>query len=62
MMHHPEEHFPPHVKTVLMSQSDFQLPAVNPKTLDQTKIYDFTYVTNSPHPLRFSKGVGAPHQ
>merc|ERR1712113_358131 len=48
MMHQPEKHFPPHVKTILMSQSDFQLPDVAPKTLDGRKKYDFTYAATWP--------------
>ena len=48
MMHHPADHFPPHVKTILMSQSDFQLPPVNVNTLDVEKEYDFTYAATWP--------------
>ena len=53
MLHHPEQHFPPHVKTLLMSQSDFQLP--DPGTRDLPQIgsdreykYDFTYAATWP--------------
>jgi len=43
MMHHPENFFPPEVKTILMSQSDFQLPAGEPRDYSAPKKYDFTY-------------------
>ena len=48
MMHHPEQHFPPHVKTILMSQSDFDLPNPKVATLDAPKKYDFTYAATWP--------------
>eukprot|EP00040_Diaphanoeca_grandis_P026232 m.146754 g.146754 ORF g.146754 m.146754 type:complete len:538 (+) comp30496_c0_seq2:140-1753(+) len=48
MMHHPEKHFPPHVKTILMSQSDFQLPKVPESSLHMPKKYDFTYSATWP--------------
>lgn len=46
MMRHPEHHFPPEVKTILMSQSDFMLD--EPMRYGQShanveKIYDFVY-------------------
>jgi len=46
MMHKPEEHFPPTTKTILMSQSDFNL--YGPETYymqhkNEEKIYDFVY-------------------
>lgn len=43
MMREPEKHFPPHVKTILMSQSDFSLPRVPPRDYSVPKKYDFTY-------------------
>jgi len=43
MMREPEKHFPPHVKTLLMSQSDFSLPHVPPRDYSVPKKYDFTY-------------------
>jgi hypothetical protein len=45
MMHHPEEYFDPSVKTILLSQSDFNLdgPLKFGKTHDTTKKYDFTF-------------------
>lgn len=48
MMHQPEKHFPPHVKTMLMSQSDFQLPDVPLEDLSAKKDYDFTYAATWP--------------
>jgi hypothetical protein len=53
MLHEPEKHFPPHVKTVLMSQSDFQLPDPGPRDLPQIGSereykYDFTYAATWP--------------
>lgn len=48
MMHQPEKYFAAHVKTLLMSQSDFQLPAVSPATLHVPKKYDFTYAATWP--------------
>ena len=45
-MHKPEEHFPPTVKTMLMSQSDFMLdePEIFGKEhANVEKIYDFVY-------------------
>jgi len=49
MMRQPEKHFPPHVKTLLMSQSDFQLPDVLPEDLlHVSKKYDFTYAATWP--------------
>ncbi|KAL7481203.1 hypothetical protein ACHAW6_006880 [Cyclotella cf. meneghiniana] len=46
MMRHPEHHFPPEVKTILMSQSDFMLD--EPMRYGQShanaeKVYDFVY-------------------
>lgn len=43
MMREPEKHFPPHVKTLLMSQSDFSLPDAPPRDYSVPKKYDFTY-------------------
>lgn len=43
MMREPEKCFPPTVKTLLMSQSDFQLPATQPRDYSVPKKYDFTY-------------------
>lgn len=43
MMHDPEKHFPPHVKTILMSESDFSLPAAPARDYSLPKKYDFTY-------------------
>lgn len=43
MMREPEKAFPPHVKTILMSQSDFSLPNVPPRDYSVPKKYDFTY-------------------
>ncbi|KAL7534246.1 hypothetical protein ACHAXR_006485, partial [Thalassiosira sp. AJA248-18] len=46
MMHNPEEHFPPNVKTILMSQSDFSLDEAmkfGQKHASNEKIYDFVY-------------------
>lgn len=43
MMHNPEKHFPPHVKTLLMSQSDFNLPQAPARDYSVPKKYDFTY-------------------
>uniref|UniRef100_A0A7S4RY77 Uncharacterized protein n=1 Tax=Alexandrium monilatum TaxID=311494 RepID=A0A7S4RY77_9DINO len=43
MMREPEKHFPPHVKTLLMSQSDFSLPIVPARDYSKPKKYDFTY-------------------
>lgn len=49
MLRDPDQHFPPHVKTILMSQSDFQLPNIrNPETLNVEKKYDFTYAATWP--------------
>jgi len=48
MMHHPENFFPPEVKTILMSQSDFQLPAGEPRDYSAPKKYDFTYAQSAP--------------
>jgi len=42
-MHEPEKHFPPHVKTLLMSQSDFNLPDYPERDYSVPKTYDFTY-------------------
>eukprot|EP00747_Dinoflagellata_sp_TGD_P061745 gnl/TRDRNA2_/TRDRNA2_152663_c0_seq2.p1 gnl/TRDRNA2_/TRDRNA2_152663_c0~~gnl/TRDRNA2_/TRDRNA2_152663_c0_seq2.p1 ORF type:complete len:497 (+),score=71.43 gnl/TRDRNA2_/TRDRNA2_152663_c0_seq2:92-1582(+) len=42
MMHKPEEYFPPHVKTLLMSQSDFNLPDYPPRDYSIPRQYDFT--------------------
>jgi hypothetical protein len=43
MLHQPEKVFPPHVKTILMSQSDFSLPNVPPRDYSKPKKWDFTY-------------------
>jgi len=43
MMREPEKVFPPHVKTLLMSQSDFSLPDVPARDYSVPKKYDFTY-------------------
>jgi len=43
MMHDPEKHFPPHVKTLLMSQSDFSLPNYPERDYSVPRKYDFTY-------------------
>ena len=46
MMHNPEAHFPAHVKTILMSQSDFALPQISSakaNDLRKNKVYDFTF-------------------
>merc|ERR1719414_2287144 len=43
MMRDPEKHFPPHVKTLLMSQSDFQLPDYPERDYSVPRKYDFTY-------------------
>jgi hypothetical protein len=44
MMREPEKVFPPHVKTLLMSQSDFSLPEWYPaRDYSVPKKYDFTY-------------------
>lgn len=40
MVHEPQKVFPPHVKALLMSQSDFSLPHDEPST---DKLYDFTF-------------------
>merc|ERR1712032_313375 len=42
MMKHPDSYFPPHVKTLLMSQSDFQLPEFPPRDYSIPRKYDFT--------------------
>jgi len=42
MMHHPEDHFPPTTKTILMSQSDFNLPKVPFRDYSVPRKYDFT--------------------
>eukprot|EP00039_Didymoeca_costata_P008514 m.112936 g.112936 ORF g.112936 m.112936 type:complete len:526 (+) comp14113_c0_seq1:119-1696(+) len=54
MMHEPEKHFAPSVKTLLMSQSDFQLPDPRPSELSVPKKYDFIYAATWP------LGVGGP--
>eukprot|EP00808_Paulinella_micropora_P026695 g73551.t1 len=41
-MRNPDKVFPPHVKTILMSQSDFQLPDVPFRDYSVPKKYDFT--------------------
>mmetsp|Transcript_6280 Transcript_6280/g.11501 ORF Transcript_6280/g.11501 Transcript_6280/m.11501 type:complete len:236 (+) Transcript_6280:1-708(+) len=41
-MHEPEKHFPPHVKTILMSQSDFNLPHYPARDYSMKRKYDFT--------------------
>jgi len=43
MMRDPEKHFPPHVKHLLMSQSDFSLPDFPWRDYNKPKLYDFTY-------------------
>jgi len=43
MMREPEKHFPPHVKTILMSQSDFSLPNYPERDYSIPRKYDFTY-------------------
>jgi len=43
MMREPEKHFPPHVKTLLMSQSDFSLPDFPARDYSVPRKYDFTY-------------------
>jgi len=46
MMHKPEEHFPPTTKTILMSQSDFNLDGpenYSKQHMNVEKIYDFVY-------------------
>ena len=47
MMHKPEEHFPPTTKTILMSQSDFNLDGpenyYKQHNMKEEKIYDFVY-------------------
>merc|ERR1719330_1764009 len=44
MMREPEKEFPSHVKTLLMSQSDFSLPHGYPaRDYSVPRVYDFTY-------------------
>lgn len=43
MLHDPEKYFPPHVKTILMSQSDFSLPNGKERDYSIPRKYDFTY-------------------
>mmetsp|Transcript_131436 Transcript_131436/g.262248 ORF Transcript_131436/g.262248 Transcript_131436/m.262248 type:complete len:507 (-) Transcript_131436:81-1601(-) len=43
MMREPEKAFPKHVKTILMSQSDFSLPEFPQRDYSVPKKYDFTY-------------------
>lgn len=46
MMHNPEEHFPPSVKTLSMSQSDFNIDEPEryaKQHINEEKIYDFVY-------------------
>lgn len=43
MMRNPEKHFPPHVKTLLMSQSDFSLPNYPERDYSKPRKWDFTY-------------------
>jgi len=43
MMREPEKAFPPHVKTLLMSQSDFSLPDAPARDYSVPRKYDFTY-------------------
>jgi hypothetical protein len=43
MMREPEKVFPKHVKTLLMSQSDFSLPEFPQRDYSTPKKYDFTY-------------------
>lgn len=43
MMHEPQKYFPPHVKTILMSQSDFSLPYYSERDYAVPRKYDFTY-------------------
>jgi len=42
MMHEPQKFFPPHVKTILMSQSDFELPNYPARDYSVPRKYDFT--------------------
>merc|ERR1712217_948404 len=42
-MRDPEKFFPPHVKTLLMSQSDFSLPKYPKRDYSVPRKYDFTY-------------------
>merc|ERR550537_1646506 len=41
-MHDPEKWFPPHVKYILMSQSDFSLPDAPARDYAIPRKYDFT--------------------
>jgi len=43
MMRKPEDHFPSHVKTLLMSQSDFSLPDYPKRDYSKPRKWDFTY-------------------
>lgn len=43
MMREPEKHFPPHVKLLLMSQSDFSLPSAPKHDYSVPRKWDFTY-------------------
>jgi len=54
MMREPEKYFPPHVKLLLMSQSDFSLPSAPPHDYAVPRKWDFTYSGSdqvSPLPL-----------
>lgn len=42
MMREPEQYFPPQIKTILMSQSDFSLPDVPARDYSIPRKYDFT--------------------
>merc|ERR1712146_62724 len=42
MMRAPDKFFPPHVKTILMSQSDFMLPDTVARDYSIPRKYDFT--------------------
>jgi hypothetical protein len=43
MMRQPEKYFPDHVKLILMSQSDFNLPNYPARDYSVPRKYDFTY-------------------
>ena len=46
MMREPDakRYFPPHVKLIRMSQSDFNLPDATPRNYTEPRRWDFTYV------------------
>jgi len=48
--------FPPHVKTLLMSQSDFSLPSFPPRDYTVPRKYDFTYSASDCDVLSDGKG------